>query len=206
MALLGGCLAPGVTRCDDLICPGGTVCDEVNGGCVLPEQLTACTDLQPGDPCDIAGDAIGICKGGVCVRAGCGDGFVRGAERCDGPLPDNQDDCTDHGFHLPGLVTCASDCTFDTSACSTFCGDGVAGGGEDCDPPDLGGLDCRNFGFYDQAGLDCSLACTFDLSGCSRRCGDGTVDPEESCEPGVALALDCTDLVRQGSPQQIAFE
>jgi beta-lactamase superfamily II metal-dependent hydrolase len=63
----------------------------------------------------------------------CGDGRVRGGEECDGTDLAGQT-CARLGY-ASGALACASDCTFDTAACSTGseCGDGVVEDYEECD-------------------------------------------------------------------------
>ena len=64
----------------------------------------------------------------------CGDGNVKGEEQCDGGDFDGQD-CVSLGY-AGGALACASDCTFDTSDCTSgvaSCGDDVVEGYEECD-------------------------------------------------------------------------
>jgi hypothetical protein len=63
------------------------------------------------------------------------------------------------------------------------CGNGMAGGDEDCDGEDLAGADCESQGFGGGA-LACNADCTFDTSGCTKgpACGDGVVDAGEDCD------------------------
>ncbi len=67
----------------------------------------------------------------------CGDDKVRGEEECDGSNLAGQT-CQTLGFG-GGTLTCAGDCTFDTSSCtgdSPVCGDGLVEGHEECEAAD----------------------------------------------------------------------
>jgi hypothetical protein len=52
------------------------------------------------------------------------------------------------------MLSCADDCTFDTSGCAV-CGDGVQNGEEECDGNDYEEPDCQA-----QGCLDCIWECT----------------------------------------------
>ena len=51
-------------------------------------------------------------------------------------------------------------------ACGAFCGDGVAGDGEQCDGTDLGGRSCVAVG-YTGGTLACTKGCELDVRGCT---------------------------------------
>jgi hypothetical protein len=192
-----GCAESAAVVCDDgTICPANTLCDRIHGGCLLPNQLETCVGLVDGTDCPV-GASDGVCRDEVCLLAGCGDTFVKGAEQCDTTLPDDKDECSEHGFQNVGTVTCSDECTYDTSACTGYCGDGTVNGDEQCDPMEttLGGFDCEDFGYYvETTGLACSPACTYDLSGCDERCGDDVRNGSEACDGPDLGGLDCTDL------------
>ena len=96
----------------------------------------------------------------------CGDGVLAPTEECDGA--DLQaETCESLGF-LGGGLTCADDCTFDTSACDS-CGDSVVDPGEPCDGDDLDGQSCESLGFTG-VGLACN-DCRFDTSACGPMTG-----------------------------------
>jgi hypothetical protein len=73
-------------------------------------------------------------------------------------------DCLTLGYEA-GVLSCAADCTLDTSSC-TSCGNGIAGPGEDCDAVDLGSQTCATLGFMGGT-LACTAVCTFDTSSCT---------------------------------------
>jgi cysteine-rich repeat protein len=121
----------------------------------------------------------------------CGDGVVQAGEWCDASdLADN--DCESLGFG-GGEVTCAGDCSFNTTGC-TECGDGVLDPAEACDGSDLAGDTCTSLGF-DSGDLLCDADCALDLSGCVG-CGNGVVEGGEACDdgnrdPGDGCSADC---------------
>lgn len=195
---LAACIEASVVVCEDgSRCPPGDVCNEIHGGCLEPDQLSTCVGDADGADCTFGTGTVGLCRDEVCFPLDCGDGFVVEPEACDGALPDSLDQCTEHGFHQEGVVTCTSACELDTTACSEQCGDDVINGGEPCDGDDLGGLDCLDFGFYEPDGLLCTSGCTFDTGDCDRTCGDSTIDAadgEECDRLNLGAVSDCTDL------------
>jgi len=118
----------------------------------------------------------------------CGDGIAEGTEECD------QDDfrgvwCGDVPGFVAGQLVCTGSCTISTTLCLvSVCGDEVTTTPyEQCDGPDLGGLDCLGLGF-DGGALSCADDCTPDTAGCTMDpfCGDGIVDEAlgEECDEG----------------------
>lgn len=161
---LVGCISDAVIQCEDgRLCPPGTVCDNVHAACVAPEQLTACAGLTDGDLCELFG-SIGECRDGVCFAAACGDGFIQGAEDCDGSDLGNTNDCRELGYYDSASLSCSAVCTFDTSACTGLCGDAVVNGPEVCD---LNDTTCQDLGFANGNAVSCTPACTWDTSDCS---------------------------------------
>ncbi|HWB76402.1 MAG TPA: hypothetical protein VG755_15640, partial [Nannocystaceae bacterium] len=123
----------------------------------------------------------------------CGDDVADRGEECDGTDLGGAD-CASQGFD-GGTLTCAADCTLDTSACTNNCGNGAVDMGEDCDGVDLDGEDCLGLG-YDGGVLACANDCSFDITGCTMAtCGDDTVQGAEVCD-GTDLAGE--DCVSQG--------
>jgi hypothetical protein len=202
--LATACLSdPGVHCADGTLCPADTTCAALAGvtHCVTAAQQAACAGAATGAPCDLSGTGDGVCNGGACIRRGCRDGFLSVDEKCDGTLLGDET-CESRGYH-GGVLACHDDCTFDVSACSGICGDGVISDAEDCDPgkpdlgvpPDLGGATCAIGGFYQPAGLACSEACRFEFAACGGgRCGDGVVDPSEQCEAGQLGDATCQSV------------
>src|SRR5262245_10408452 len=81
--VLAGCLDDDLVRCEDgRACPFGRACDIAHHGCVAPEQLTACAGIADFEACAAPG-VTGRCFDGVCLAAGCGNGFVEPEELCD---------------------------------------------------------------------------------------------------------------------------
>jgi hypothetical protein len=158
----GGCLAPDAKLCNNgLTCPESKACDEMHGGCVEPQQLTACDGLVRGDDCGIDGTDDGTCDMGVCLVKRCGDGFRRGNEACDGDEIMEGVECSDLGFYDTGVVpTCNDACSLDvdpaTTVCTGYCGDGMLTPGvEVCEADVPLTSTCLDFGFI-TGGLECN--------------------------------------------------
>jgi cysteine-rich repeat protein len=114
-----GCLHPDVVLCaNGLACPTGDRCDEAHRGCVVAEQLTACTALSEGADCT-AGPVSGGCFDGVCLARGCGNRVVETGEMCD------------DGNQISGDA-CSGDCRS-----NELCGNGVVDPVEECDDGNL---------------------------------------------------------------------
>src|SRR5436305_13877593 len=108
------CFQSDVVTCSDgTLCPPQSQCDLDTHSCLSPEQLAACSTLQAGDPCTLAG-APGTCtQKGACVVAFCGDGVRNGSEPCEG------DDlggltCNSFGYTSTSGLKCTAACTFET--------------------------------------------------------------------------------------------
>jgi cysteine-rich repeat protein len=164
LALAGGlaaCLPDGAVTCaDGSLCPAGGRCDPA-GGCLVAEQLRACTDAVDGDRCSYAGVAAGTCRDGACYADRCGDGVLAELELCDQGA-DNAE--------TPD-ASCRLDCR------PARCGDGVIdpGRGEVCDD---GNRD---------AGDGCAYDCRSDET-CGNDVVDVALG--EQCEDGNTLAHD----------------
>ncbi len=139
----------------------------------------------------------------------CGDGDRQQGEACDGDDLAGQD-CTDHGY-LAGVLSCRTDCTFDTSLCFTAddCGDGVVQGGgvEECDGTELAGATCETQGFAGGT-LACTLQCEFDTTGCvASTCGNGVIDADtEDCEVADLAGVTCETLGYLGGGELVCSE
>ncbi len=120
----------------------------------------------------------------------CGNGAVDGDEECDGDQLDGQD-CAMQGF-VGGDLSCADDCTFDTSMClDADCGNDTIEGKEECDGAELGGQDCAGLGF-DEGELACADDCSFDDSACIVvTCGNDAIEGMEICDGADLGGLDC---------------
>jgi len=158
LLVLSACYSPTFTRCPDVDCPAGRVCDG-QGGCALQGQVDACTGVSSGDPCtysDPTGKQVsGECTmQGVCLPIGCGNGVVTPDEVCD------------DGNNVSG-DGCSADCRSNET-----CGNGTVdtAAGEQCDDSNTqDGDGCQH---------DCKQA----------RCGDGVTDTiiGEECDSGAA--------------------
>ncbi len=80
-------------------------------------------------------------NGASCLPPRCGDGVAQGEELCDGAV--QGDTCLEQGF-TGGTLSCASDCTFDTSRCTLAEGSGASGSSCTADAQCAAGLHCIN--------------------------------------------------------------
>lgn len=164
---------------------GDTQIEDTSGG-DTPGGDTSGGDTSGGDTS--GGDTSGgdTSGGGVC-----GDGVLGANEACD--TDDLADEtCVTLAF-LEGDLSCATDCTFDTSACvgdGPACGDNVAEGLETCDGFDT--PTCVELGF-DSGDAACNADCTLDDSACET-CGDGDITGGELCDGADLNGTDCVDL------------
>ncbi len=152
---LAGCDSSTV-MCGDLICPAASVC--VASGCATPEAAAQCAERSEGADCEL-GTGHGLCFGGACRLAECGDGEFGFGEACDDG-PANSD--------TPN-ASCRTNCA------AARCGDGI----RDSAPAGRAAETCDDGNTTDGDGCqhDCQVA----------TCGDGIVDrPGEACDEGAA--------------------
>ncbi|MEZ4365431.1 MAG: hypothetical protein R2939_03975 [Kofleriaceae bacterium] len=188
---LAGCLAgegAAIICADGTVCPEGRVCAPAGGTCVDPSQVQACVGPGEGDPCELVGVGAGVCRAGLCVVGGCGDGIVDAGEACDDGNQIDADGCT----NACALPSCGDGVRQDDEACDdgaangddractsrcllATCGDGfVHAGVEACDAG---------------AGNDDASSCTTTCA--QARCGDGLVwAGVEACDDGNAASGD----------------
>ena len=88
--------------------------------------------------------------------------MIGGVEACDGDDLGGQT-CATVGAGS-GFVSCAADCTLDTSACFS-CGDGMRNGDEECDGFDFEEPSCQDQGCIDCI-WECNDDCVLDLVYC----------------------------------------
>ena len=185
-------------RCGDNIRQAGEECDGQDlGG-------ASCTTLNLGSGTLRCSAGCRYDESGCSSQAQCGNGVVEGSEACDGAnLGGKSCQTIGQGFS-GGTLACKSDCSLDTSQCTTTasCGNGVIEAGEQCDGSQFSGATCQTFGFAGGQ-LRCSPTCTIDQSGCSSQaedCTNGLDDDGDS-------AIDCNDFdcssnpVCNGSPE-----
>jgi len=123
----------------------------------------------------------------------CGNGVVEGNEQCDGYNLNGKNCVSVAGqTYSGGTLACKSDCTFDTSGCTStgpVCGNDLLEAGEACDGNQFqGGASCVSMGFGGGQ-LGCKADCTLDTSGCTAAaevCGNGTDDDGDGY-------IDCND-------------
>lgn len=169
-------------------------------------DTSACTtcgnrDLDVGEECDAStgelGDETCVSRTGLdgvltcsdactfdesdCTETLCGNGALDEGEQCDGAVSSDLD-CEEVTGVLGqiGTLACTSDCTLDTSGCTT-CGNGVIDGAEPCDGTVPSWLGCEgatkiacSFG-----PLTCTSDCQLDTSACTT-CSDGELCEEDS--------------------------
>lgn len=161
-----GCLETNAVDCaNGETCPNGKECDLVHSACVLPDQLKSCVGVENGMPCRIEVDGDGICDKEVCIVEGCGDGYIRGGEQCDGEVVPEDADCLDLNFYVSRKPTCTADCTFDKNSCEQFCGDHTLQPAfEICEGDSVPTKSCVDYGYG--AGVLGCLNCGPETSEC----------------------------------------
>jgi len=110
----------------------------------------------------------------------CGDNVVEpsSGEQCDGENL-NGSSCQALNFSGGQLDCNTADCTFDTSACDSVCGNGVLETGEQCDDDETTPGDGCDGDCAVEEGYECTQE---SPSVCSTVCGDGLVFGEEDCD------------------------
>lgn len=113
--------------CQKEVCGNGTIqagetCDDGNlmsgDGCDSFCQKEVCGNgiLQIGEQCDDGNLINGDGCSSLCKKEVCGDGIIQVGEQCDGSNLGGKT-CVDLSFS-GGTLSCASNCTFNTSACT----------------------------------------------------------------------------------------
>src|ERR1041385_3598850 len=81
--LVAGCLHDDLVACsDNELCPIGTLCDSVHGGCISVAQSTACVGALDHTACTADG-VPGYCLDQICIEPSCGNRVVDDGEICD---------------------------------------------------------------------------------------------------------------------------
>ncbi len=77
-------MAASIEPCDDgVLCPADKVCLPGGGGCATKDNVAACAALEDGASCTGDFGPGGVCRGGGCAVAQCGDGLRELDEVCD---------------------------------------------------------------------------------------------------------------------------
>lgn len=165
--------------CGDGQIDTGEMCDDgnqINGdGCsniCTIETQGYCGDgtIDANEDCDDGNQLSGDGCSNVCtLESGiCGNGILERGEQCDGnELGDET--CKRLGFDN-GDLTCSSECTFVTEACtkSAICGNGIIEPGEQCDGETINSS-CNDFFGYSNGRLICNNQCQLDFSLCVQK-------------------------------------
>ncbi len=166
--------------CDDtLLCNGVETCDLAKHTCVPG------TDAADGTACTLAGGGAGVCNGGVCSTAGCGDKLVTGSEECDDGNKTDGDGCN-------------NDCKYSCHA------DGDCNDGNVCNGVEV----CKQ----GAAGKKCELSVAALVCDDKKTCTTDTCDPVKGClftpqdndKDGRSCDDDCNDAdpaVYKGAPE-----
>ena len=136
----------------------------------------------------------------------CGDGTLDGDEDCDGTkFKNNRNSCNTlyPDLYSGGQVTCTDACTYNTSTCTPWCGNGTVNSAKNevCDGTNLNGKTCASIvGTGSTGTLRCADNClSFDTSGCTvpPTCGNGVIEGDEECDsskfPGNNTACESYD-------------
>ncbi|MBU1238569.1 hypothetical protein KKF84_09975 [Myxococcota bacterium] len=170
---------------DGVIDPDYEACDNDQGNVNLGGKTCESLGYHGGElACD---DDCQFDLSACQVTGRCGDGLLQTAsESCDGTDLGGAT-CLDVSTQ-DGILSCNTDCTFNTSACNLNpCGNGTVDttASEECDGTNLNGETCDSLGYYG-GNLACDTSCKFNLSQCAAAgsCGDGILHAAfgESCD------------------------
>ncbi|MBO4350044.1 MAG: S1 family peptidase [Proteobacteria bacterium] len=206
---------PNCEYCGNHAVNANEMCDDTS----FADDKTSCAqwdskyisgDVSCKEDCTINFDA--------CIEARCGDSLVNLDEVCDGDqFKDDESSC--HALfpdlYSDGNVSCTDTCTYDTSACIPYCGNGSIDADEACDHSISGDIFPKNadscekiVGKGSTGTLTCSDDCkTIISANCSEasRCGDGILNDDEACDHSISGdvfpkdADTCEKLVGKGS-------
>ncbi|HEY0839309.1 MAG TPA: DUF4215 domain-containing protein, partial [Vulgatibacter sp.] len=114
----------------------------------------------------------------------CGDGVVGVTEVCDDGNQFDGDGCSADCR----TIEVGYSCVYPGMPCDpTFCGDGIVGGGEECEPS-VGGVGCSS-----ACTVEPGWACPADMPCHPMTCGDGIIDPPETCDDfGMSIGSGCS--------------
>src|ERR1041385_2390859 len=105
----------------------------------------------------------------ACSRR-CGDGVLDPEEQCEGDdqlgvIDGAPATCKAIGYYSEPGLKCTALCTYDTSDCKGYCGDGMINGAELCEgaPPEK---TCIDLGF-DRGATTCTIQCSANTNACA---------------------------------------
>ncbi len=182
-----GCSIP--TVCGNGVKEGLEECDDGDGN----KNTYACEYGIP--TCGYCGTD---CRNKTATGLFCGDGSVQvsNGEKCDGSVPSGKTCATEVGTGSAGTLSCTSNCTLSTSACSEVprCGDNAINvAGETCDPPSAS-LNCA---YGESSCSKCDSSCHAVSGTVVGRCGDGTIQSAngEVCDGANLNSKTCATQV-----------
>ncbi len=168
----------GCTQCR-LDCKSDSDCDDgesCNGSEACDTSSHVCLPAAPaadGTACQLSGGAEGACNGGVCVKAGCGNGVKDGSEQCDDGNQTNGDGCE-------------NDCTWSCQSDADCDDNNPCTGAETCDKSDPKKPICK-------PGV--AVSCTSSKPGCTGACdsNSGQCVFADNDKDDVGCDKDCED-------------
>ncbi|MBU1220894.1 hypothetical protein KKF34_04725 [Myxococcota bacterium] len=183
-------------NCGDNILDPGEECD----GTAIP---VSCRDITGKYEGEISCNSDCTLNTSQCTGGFCGDNKIEPfyGEKCEGEnLLDNT--CETRGYST-GILSCTSDCQFDTSLCEDFlCGNGNLDEYEDCEGTVPEGLDCEDLGYYGGGPITVCANCRYDVDHCIPwgKCGDLEIQTAyfEDCEALDLGGQTCESLGHRG--------
>ena len=181
------CKPPSGPVCNNGIVEDGEVCDGTDLG-----GATCESEMGPGDVGTLtcSSDCLVLmtndCE--LSVSPVCSNNIREEGEECDGTDLGGATCASLDGPGYEGVLSCDSNCHFDTSGCTEIskCGNGEIDDGESCDGFELDGATCASLLGDEYEGLlGCTSACAFDTSECRKICGNGVLDGAEVCDGNV---------------------
>ncbi len=179
-------------QCGDGVIQEGEECEPPGEGAC--SQYCVRDPSKCGDGLCEAPESLANCAVDCENQTFCGDGTRDMGEDCDG-TDLNGATCESIGLGS-GTLTCAGDCTFDTSDCEApaYCGNNTVDGDEACDTMDLQGQSCQTLGFSGGT-LRCTAACTLDTASCiDANCGNETMEGAEECDGADFGGASCSSV------------
>jgi cysteine-rich repeat protein len=215
-------------------CEGADECDDgdpCNGAetCDADHRCAAGTPPPDGTACTTPGGDAGVCRGGICAAASCGNGTVDTGEQCDDGNTDNTDACLSNcrdascgdGYAHTGIEQCddgnavpADGCEDDCSWSCEVAGDcddsQECNGAESCSAahvcetgtPLTDGSSCITTTGAEGAchgGICAAIGCGNGFTDAGEECDDGNADNTDACLSDCRSATCGDGFVRSGT-------